>query len=140
MNRRHLKKRYFVQATRTGRISIRSTPHLPVRTEETVRSFDLDELLVALLDVEVLLAPAFVQEHVPPALCIAFLADDIYGHLTGEEEIQSPELRATLAQFVLTAWSSGTWTPRPAFPYTLDQVVADFPNLPDDHDAPDSME
>lgn len=95
-----------------------------------------EELLEALIEVETILTPTFVQEHVPPVETIAFLADGIYARLTGESEIDSDELRAMLIQFVLLAWSQKLFTPGPCFPYSYEQVLEAFQASPED--SPDS--
>jgi tetratricopeptide (TPR) repeat protein len=119
--------RRFVKNRRTGEIAVQSTPgHIaPLSAIGPGTAFDAAGLLDALIEVEEMLSPAFAQERVPPELTIAFLADAMYTLLTGESEIPSRKLRVTLCQFILAAWSSGRFTPSPAFPYSFEQVFND---------------
>ncbi len=117
---------------RSGTIAIQSGSPAGTRLDNPL---DREGLVESLVEVEEILTPAFVREHVPPALAIAFLTDGIYGLLTGKSEIPTPELRTQFYYFVLLAWEHGWWIPRPAFPYTLEKVLRDFQTLPEQGDG-----
>lgn len=135
--------RRFVKNRATGKIAVQSTSsyRAPLSEIGPGAAFDAAGLLDALIEVEEMLSPAFAQDRVPPELTIAFLADAMYALLTGESEIPTRKLRVTLCEFILTAWSSGRFTPSPAFPYSFEQVFNDVEvPLEKEHDGLDDAQ
>jgi hypothetical protein len=92
---------------------------------------DIQELLRALREVEAHLSPTLRSSRIPAAEALPLLASGVYTHLTGESEISSRELRSTLIQFIVLAWSQGLFTPGPDFPYSYEQVIDAFHTPPD---------
>jgi hypothetical protein len=121
MKKKH--QRRFMLKRRDGKLSVQSKEKSTLPMNPRIES---EELLEALIEVEALLSPTLVQEHVPLAETIAFLADGIAVRLTGKNDIHSHELRAALIRFILLVWSQGIFTPSPAFPYTYEQVIEAF--------------
>jgi tetratricopeptide (TPR) repeat protein len=121
-------KRSFILNRRTKTLAIHAPSHASGR-EDAPGTLDAEDFLEALVEGEKMLTPTLIEDQVPISAAVAFLADAMYISLTGEMEIQNPQLRTRLIEFVLVAWEQGHFIPSDAFPYTLSDLHQEIERL-----------
>lgn len=114
--------RRFVLNRRSKTISIHSPSGAGDREAIDGGALNVDDFLEALIEVEKMLTPTLIEDQVPVSDAIPFLADAMYIYLTGEMEIQNPQLRVSLIEFILVTWERGQFVPSESFPYTLSEL------------------